>query len=231
MYCVKCGVELEDSLDRCPLCHTTVYHPELPRPQKSSPYPPRQLEEERFSPSGILFVISAFLLMCDAVVLLCDLSLNGYVGWSGIVIGATVLFYVALIMPSWFSRPKTVVFLPLTWGLILLYLFYIDLYLSGGWFLSFAFPVAGGLGACVCSGFILHQYLRRGRLYIMAGCLSFFGAYSLLIEFLADITFGLPTGFQWAFYPLIVLCMTGGAVLVVAICRPLRDSLRKKLFL
>lgn len=231
MYCVKCGVQLEDSQDRCPLCLTTVYHPELPRPQVSSPYPHREPEEDRFSPSGILFIISALLLICDAVVLLCDLSLNGAFSWSGIVIGATVLFYVALVMPRWFSRPKTVVFLPVVWGLILGYLFYIDLYLSGGWFLSFAFPVAGGVGACICAGVILYKYLRRGRLYIMAGCLLFFGSYSLLIEFLADITFGDEAGFQWAFYPLIILCMTGAAVLVIAICRPLRDSLRKKLFL
>ena len=28
MYCVKCGVKLDDSLERCPLCGTPVWRPE-----------------------------------------------------------------------------------------------------------------------------------------------------------------------------------------------------------
>ena len=31
MYCVKCGVELDDAEERCPLCGTRVYHPDIER--------------------------------------------------------------------------------------------------------------------------------------------------------------------------------------------------------
>ncbi len=34
-YCVNCGVELEASLEKCPLCNTPVYHPV--KEEKSKP--------------------------------------------------------------------------------------------------------------------------------------------------------------------------------------------------
>ncbi len=27
-YCVNCGVKLEETLTKCPLCNTPVYHPQ-----------------------------------------------------------------------------------------------------------------------------------------------------------------------------------------------------------
>ena len=39
-YCVNCGVELEASLEKCPLCNTPVYHPVKEEKSKpASPYP------------------------------------------------------------------------------------------------------------------------------------------------------------------------------------------------
>ena len=40
MYCINCGVKLEDTESRCPLCGVTVYHPELTR-QPAEPLYPR----------------------------------------------------------------------------------------------------------------------------------------------------------------------------------------------
>ena len=31
MYCVRCGVKLADTEEKCPLCGTTVYHPDIRR--------------------------------------------------------------------------------------------------------------------------------------------------------------------------------------------------------
>lgn len=42
MYCVKCGVELGDSEKKCPLCGTTVFHPEMEPPKGDGPYPPEE---------------------------------------------------------------------------------------------------------------------------------------------------------------------------------------------
>ena len=42
MYCVKCGVELGESEKKCPLCGTTVFHPEMEPPTGKGPYPPEE---------------------------------------------------------------------------------------------------------------------------------------------------------------------------------------------
>ena len=39
-YCVNCGVELDASLEVCPLCNTPVLNPnEIERPQLKTPFP------------------------------------------------------------------------------------------------------------------------------------------------------------------------------------------------
>lgn len=39
-YCVNCGVELEVSLQKCPLCNTPVINPNaLHQAKNTSPYP------------------------------------------------------------------------------------------------------------------------------------------------------------------------------------------------
>jgi len=39
-YCVNCGVELDASATKCPLCDTPVYNPKAPEPAtQPSPFP------------------------------------------------------------------------------------------------------------------------------------------------------------------------------------------------
>ena len=230
MYCVKCGVEMSEDLKACPLCNTVVFHPEISLVKKEPMYPPKE-GEERFSPSGVMFVVSSFFLLAAVICLLCDWNIFRTITWSGFVLGGILLLYIALVLPFWFRKPNPVIFVPVFFVACLLYLLYVDLQLQGGWFLSFAFPVAGGIGALISTVVILIRVLKRGRLYIFSGACIFLGGFSLLAEFLLDITFGTFTGFEWAFYPLTVLVFFGLMLLVIAICRPLRDSLRKKLFL
>ena len=37
MYCVKCGVRLQEGVKECPLCQTPVWNPEGPAAEKSYP--------------------------------------------------------------------------------------------------------------------------------------------------------------------------------------------------
>ena len=147
MYCVNCGVELADSETVCPLCGTRVFHPDLPRKQAPSPYPadPHGKPEE-VNRSGILFVMTMLALLPAVICLLCDWRINGGIVWSGYAAGAIGLLYVLIVLPMWFSHPNPVVFVPVDFAAIGLYLLYIDLVTKGGWFLSFAFPVTGAIG-------------------------------------------------------------------------------------
>jgi hypothetical protein len=77
----------------------------------------------------------------------------------------------------------------------------------------------------------LCKYLKKGRLYVFGGGLIGLGVISSLAEFLLNITFKIKYGFPWSLYPLTALFLIGMALIVIAISKPLRTSLRKKFFI
>ena len=231
MYCIKCGVKLADSEKKCPLCGTVPFHPDIRLEEGEPLYPPDRYPRQQVNRKGILGVVTMLLLMPVFITLICDLSLHGRVTWSGYVMGAIALGYVAAVLPLWFRRPNPVIFVPCGFAAAGLYVLYIDLMTGGGWFLSFAFPVVGFLGLLVTAVVTLSRYIRRGRLYIYGGAMIALGAFMPLMELLMMITFRLPRFVGWSLYPLVALALLGGALIFLAICRPARESMERKMFL
>lgn len=232
MYCINCGVELADSESACPLCGTRVFHPELSRPQGEPPYPPESgRRTEEVSHAGALFILTVLCLLPAVICVLCDWRINDGIVWSGYAAGGVGLLYVTAVLPLWFRRPNPVIFVPVDFAAVALYLLYINLATGGHWFLTFALPVTGTVALLVCGVVTLLRYLRRGHLYIFGGALLFGGGAAVLIEFLLNHTFGIHERFFWSFYPLAASVLLGGMLLVIAVCPPLRRSLHKKFFI
>ena len=168
MYCIKCGVELADSEKVCPLCGTRVFHPDLPQAQGEPPYPPQeQARPEEVSHTGALFVLTVLLALPAVLSILCDWRVNGRIVWSGYSVGGAALLYVMVVLPLWFRRPNPVIFVPVDFAAIGLYLLYINFATGGHWFLTFAFPVTGAIGLLVSGTVALLHYLRRGQLFVI----------------------------------------------------------------
>lgn len=231
MYCINCGVKLADTEKSCPLCGVVVFHPQLRQEDVEPLYPHEHFPEPQVAPRTAQIVLTTMFLLPMLVTLLCDLQISGAVTWSGYVAGALAVAYVMFVLPLWFRRPNPVIFVPCTFVVIGLYLLYIDLATGGGWFLSFAFPVTGGIGLIVTAVVALLKYLRRGKLYILGGALIALGAFMPLMEFLMCLTFDFSRFFAWSLYPLIVLVLLGGMLIFLAICRPVRETMERKFFL
>ena len=77
----------------------------------------------------------------------------------------------------------------------------------------------------------LLKYLRKGYLFIFGGTIILSGAYTVLVEFLLNLNFHVHDEFIWSFYPFSVSFILGVMLIVIGICRPLRESLHKKFFL
>lgn len=232
MYCVKCGAELADSEKKCPLCGTTAFHPDVSRKLADPPYPAeRRLRAEDVNRSGVLFVLTVLALLPAVICLLCDWRINNAIVWSGFASGAIVLAYVLIILPLWFRRPNPVIFVPVDFAAIGLYLLYINWATGGHWFLSFALPVTGAIGLLVSTVVALTRYLHAGYLYVFGGGMILGGGLAVLIEFLLNITFHTHETLFWSIYPLAAGVILGLMLIVIAICKPLRESLRRKFFL
>lgn len=231
MYCMKCGVKLADSQEKCPLCGLRVYHPDLPAPsgEKSFPQgslPPQPAKSQVFSAAATIIFLLPLLL-----VLFADLNSTGSITWSGYVVGALLVGYVIVILPIWFSNPNPVIFVPCGCSAVLLYLLYIDLVTPNSWFMSFVFPVGGAITLILSAMVTLLHYLKKGRLYIIGGGMMAFGGTFLLSEFLMSYTFASARFIGWSVYPCGTLFLLGSTLIFLAICRSAREAAHRRFFI
>ena len=230
MYCVNCGVKLGEAEKTCPLCGVVVFHPELPRPNGEPIYPTYSDPAKQVNRRSAQIILTALFLLPLMITMQCDLLINRGITWSGYVAGALVLGYTVLVLPNWFVKPNPVIFVPIDFAAVGVYLLYIDLVTRGGWFLSFGLPLVGGLGLLVTTVVTLTRYLRRGKLFIYGGALISLGGLMLLTEFLIILTFGRHfTG--WSLYPLTALVILGGMLIFLGINRAAREVMARKLFI
>lgn len=231
MYCINCGVKLGDSEDKCPLCGTVPYHPDISRIEIEPLYPKDRQPVTHVSKLGALIAVSGVFLLLIITSLLCDLQINGRVIWSGFVIGALLLLYEVAVLPCWFKNPNPVVFVPCGFLAAGAYLLYINFVTGGDWFLGFAFPVTCITGAIVTAMVTLLRFTRRGRLYIVGGAFIAAGGFAPLVEYLIFKTFSLTRFVFWSIYPLIALVFIGAMLIFFAVCRPARESMERKFFI
>lgn len=231
MFCIKCGVELADTEKTCPLCATRVFHPDFP-PNPAPPLYPLGKEPQPVASSrGGLIIATALFLLPMLITLQCDVHITGTVSWSGYVMGALLLAYISFVLPFWFQKPNPVVFVPCSFGALGLYLMYIDLVTAGSWFVTFGLPITGFLCLLVTAVVTLCKYLRKGYLYILGGALTALGVFFPIMGILLNLTFRGSARFAfWTLYPATTLVLLGGTLIFLAICRPARETMQRKLF-
>ena len=230
MYCIKCGAKLSDGQTVCPLCETRVYHPDIEIAEKNT-YPRIPFKSEEFNRKGLMFVLTVIFLVPFILPVLLELNWHSQVSWSGYASGGTLIFYTAFVMPYWFKKPNPVIFVPATFALTIGLLLFICYKTDGNWFMSFAFPVVGSLGIISTSATAILHYVKKGCLYTVGGTLIALGLWTVLLEYDIRTTFGVHTPFYWSLAPLTVLSLTGVMLIVIAIVKPLKESLRRVFFI
>lgn len=230
MYCIKCGVELAEGELRCPLCGTHVYHPDFDNSSPNRPYPSTDKPVESVTRSGLMFILTVLFAIPLIITLLCDLRINSAITWSGYAAGAILMVYTILMLPIWFNKPNPVIFAPIDFAAIALFLCYINYQTGGHWFWTLALPITAAVAVIVTTPITLMRYVRRGRVYIAGGIFIALGALCVLIELLVDVTFNYSITL-WSIYPLIAGFLIGMSLIVIAIVKPWREALRRKFFI
>lgn len=230
MYCIKCGVKLADTEGCCPLCGTRVYHPDLP-PEKGEPLFPENKKPRHKRNLVPHIALTVIFVLVALISFLCDMQFSRSVTWSGYVMGALLCGYVTLVLPRWFKNPSPAIFAPCAFIMIGGYLLYISLVTDGGWFLSFAFPVTGGVGLIVTAVAVLLYYLKKGGLFIIGGAFIALGGFMMLVEFFLNITFGYQRFVWWSLYPLTALSLIGGFLIFLGAYRPAREAMERRFFI
>ena len=227
MYCVKCGVRLQEGITACPLCGTPVWNPEEKSGEKTYPDTlPRRHSESRLP--GLYFLTALAVLVIVVELAVC-LKVYGELRWGGFAAGGVAFFYIAAVLPFWFRRPLMEIFLPADYLAAGIFVWYIAFATRGNWFWSFAFPVIAIACLLTVGLYCLLKYVRRGRLFILGGFLILVGGFSVLIELFESITFGTQM-FLWSLFPLAGFFTAGMFFLLGGIIPPLHRAIRRRFF-
>ena len=231
MYCVKCGVQLEEGAAECPLCGTPVWNPENKERNthyNSDLYP-------KAEGNGIYTLLAVITLVMAGTAVACLIAcLAAYdrMAWSGYVIVGEALFYIVLVLPFWFRRYYSAVFIPLSFLALGGTLVYVNAATGGHWFLSLAFPATGMvfLVTYLAAGIALLRFKPRTRLRLIGLLFILIGGFTMLLEFFLHITFSVRM-FNWSLYSAGFFGLIGIFLFVASFIRPLRRAMYKKLFI
>jgi len=230
MYCVKCGVELQDGAKKCPLCETPVLLYPMTEEEiyrRYSDLYPKENHHERYLFLSILTALFGALVI--ACLIFC-LGTYGHIAWGGFVMLGLALLWIQFILPAWFPKWMPLVFIPIDFLALSAYLLYICLKLGGNWYLSFAFPITMIAMLLTTGLLLLTRLIKKGRLILYGGFTIFVGCSFMLVEMFQHITFGTPM-FQWSLYCVVVFSLIGIFFILAGIIPTLKEYLKRKFFL
>ena len=229
MYCVYCGVKLQDGAGECPLCHTPVMIAQKENTAGKNLYSDRLPEEEKSGRPLVVWLLTVVMIaVCLGCLIFC-LRTYKEASWSGYVLMSAALAWITLLFPLLFRRFRPMIFLPLDFICLAAFLLYICVKNGENWFLPFAFPVTGIAGVLTLLGVAIFRYIRQGRLRLLGLYLVLIGASFMLIEFFQHITFGTPM-FVWSLYCLCGFGALGLFLFIATLIPPLHAHLRKTFF-
>ena len=230
-YCVNCGVELDVSLEVCPLCNTPVINPnEIPYTKTKTPFPVEkgQVEEVKRKDLGILFSI---LLMTIAITCgLLNFLVFDATRWSLLVSGVCMLLWV-LFIPLFIVK-KINVYIALFFDgvAVSLYLYMITYVTSSSsWFWHLALPITI-LVTVVAE--VLAVCARKIPRSFLTNLLFFFVTVAVLcvgIELLIDHFLGIRLWLTWSAVVLTVCVIISIVLITMLAHKRIRNAVRRRL--
>ena len=230
-YCVNCGVELESSLQECPLCHTPVINPkETGREIPPSPYPidKGQVEVVRRKDLGIL--LSVVLTATGVTCLLLNLLVFGNSLWSLLVIGICICLFVFTFPAVYYSKMPIYVSL-LADGIAVAVYLYMIAYLtpSTDWFWQLGLPIVMLVTLCME---IFTFLLKKIPFSVLSGALCLFIEIPLFcagLELLIRRMLYDPLRLTWSAVVLTVCVIIDVALITILVKKRLRNEVRRRL--
>ncbi|HJA68434.1 MAG TPA: hypothetical protein H9664_00205 [Firmicutes bacterium] len=233
-YCVNCGVELEKSEKRCPLCGVEVINPAQPPEDKEPrqrPYPNR-IEElsMNINKQFAAALLSVFMVFAAAICCVCNIIIDKSITWSQYVIGAIFFTWVAVTVPLLFKRAVLIKSIVLDIAALLFFLFMVSrLDGSRPWFTTVAVPivsVVASMTLIIVLG-VKYNYIRGlslpATIFFCAGLLC------LLIEIFVDIYLYSAVSLGWSIFVLVPCIFVFILLLILKRTIRIKRELKKRL--
>lgn len=230
-YCVNCGVKLEESLERCPLCNTPIINPsELKKAGQIPPFPTERGETEKVkSKDGAILLTVAFVTTSLCCALLNYLVFNQNL-WSIPIIGFCAFIWVVIFPIMIFKKLPIYAFIVMDGFAMAGYLYMISFMTSSNaWLIKLAFPIT----ALVTASILIFTFLFRNvSSSILATALYVYLLIPVLcigIELLICYFRGQPLHIVWSAIVLTPCAVVSIILITILSKKWLREAVRRRL--
>lgn len=226
-YCKDCGVELDPSMDQCPLCHQpasendgqkTILQVDKSSLQDNPDNPGRKDKQvnEQEQNRKLFWELTVLVFFSAAIItLLIDLFTSRQITWSKYTVSISL---VLLINSSIFSflRHKPFILFGGSFASIAALLLLLDYFgKSNGWGLKLGIPLLLLIYLYVLYLFLLIKYLKEKGINIIALLLSAAGVFCLGVEVVLDNYFYGNITMGWSVYVLVSSLPVAGILFFV----------------
>ena len=231
-YCVNCGVELSGSEKYCPLCNVEVFNPKEPWKEPAErPYSHhldtlvKRVDRRYFATLAALFMAIPML-----ITLLYDIVADGSITWSAYVVGAIALLFIFVILPLYFKKYHTVIFLSANCAAVLLFLLFIESANGGNWFMTIGLPVTVVASVEVIILALLFTKQKSITFLLkMAYILIAAGVLAVCIELIISASISQAV-LGWSVYVLVPCAVLSIAALILEHRKNLKEEIKRRLF-
>jgi hypothetical protein len=230
-YCVNCGVKLEETLTKCPLCNTPVYHPQEEKTEKKvPPYPSERGTVEKVKRTDLAILL---IVLFGSTAVGCGLlNLFVYKGslWSLYVIGACLVFLVFSI-PIMVYRKLPYILMVLIDGCAVLFYLALVAWVNHGmdWYVQIAVPVILLGTVLVAVLLYVYQHVSRSILFTAMVVVIEMAVFCAGIDL--SVYYYLREKFCLTWSAAVVVCAAIIAVSLITVMRisRLREEVRRRM--
>lgn len=235
-YCVNCGVELEASIKKCPLCNTIVINPnelqadkeagngEMPFPNKVGIVEPIKRKD--------LAVVMTVILACTAIsCLLLNYLMWKSNQWSLLVLGFCGLLWVMTVPPLLIRNMRRRIMMLLNGAAVCIYIALIGIFTdSSEWVVDLGIPITLVVLALVEIFLTVARYKKS---FGVLACLFFMetAVLCISIELLVDHAFQQPLEIKWSAIVLTVCTVITVALAAMFSRRRVRNEIKRRFHL
>ena len=232
-YCVNCGVKLDPSLKRCPLCNTPVINPNLMNPQEPVPpypYPRKKGQVDPVKRTDLAILISVVLAGTAIACGLLNLLVFRSNHWSFYVIGACILLWIFCTPMLIYSRLSVYLTILFDGAAVALYAGIVAYEFPGSpWFTQVALPIIGALTVLVLLFALIYRKVSRSILSMAVVIVLEIAAFTVLVELLTRHFAHAPLELSWSDVVLTCCAVIAAALGTILTRARLREEVRRRM--
>lgn len=230
-YCVNCGVKLDETLTKCPLCNTPVINPkELKKMGPISPFPVERGETEKVKSKDMIILTTVFLATTALCCLLLNLLVFNKTLWSIPIIGLCAFFWIVVIPTIAFEKLPIYIFMLIDGFAMAGYLYMLSFLTSNkAWLTRLALPITALATILILTFTLLVKKISSSML---AMALYFYVMVPILcvgIELLIWSYYGKPLHITWSAIVLVPCTIVSIALITILSRKRLREAVRRRL--